>query len=213
MSEQRTSRKARSEQTKENILSAAETIFSDLGLYGARVDDIAAASGVNKRMIYEYFTNKETLYKTVLERVYLRLGDCESGVIACADTADAPAAISELVRIYFSFLRENVNYVRMLMWENLNEGRYFDEQHLEGSRNPIIKAMHTILAHGQAQGVFRENIDEKQVLMTLFACSFNYFSNLHTMQRIMDAEFLSDFEITRRIAFITDMLLTYLTRK
>ncbi len=211
MSEQLTGRKARSEQTKENILSAAEQIFSDLGLYGARIDEIAAHAGINKRMIYEYFGNKEELYRIVFERVYLRISECEERIIECASVSDAASAIRDLVRHYFSFLSSNPTYVRMLMWENLNQGRYFDEQNLSASRNPIKKAMSAIVAHGQSQGVFRKNVDEKQLLMTLFACSFNYFSNLHTMQRIMDADFLNETEIEKRILFITDMLLTYLS--
>ena len=44
---------------KEKILQAAEESFAEKGLYGARVDEIAALSTVNKRMIYEYFGNKE----------------------------------------------------------------------------------------------------------------------------------------------------------
>ena len=211
MQEQPTGRKTRSEQTRQNILTAAEQIFSDLGLYGARIDEIAARAGINKRMIYEYFGNKEDLYRIVLERVYLRISECEEQIIECASCSDAPSAIRDLVRHYFSFLSSNPTYVRMLMWENLNQGRYFDEQDLRSSRNPIKKAMSTIIAHGQAQGIFHKNVDEKQLLMTLFACCFNYFSNRHTMQRIMDADFLQGEEIEQRIRFITDMLLTYLS--
>ena len=37
--------------TKEKILTAAEDIFSEKGFSGARVDEIAQASGVNKRLI------------------------------------------------------------------------------------------------------------------------------------------------------------------
>lgn len=209
---QKGARAARSEQTRGNILVAAETVFSQKGLYGARIDDIAAEAGVNKRMLYEYFGNKEDLYKIVLERVYLRLGDSEEEIIECAGSANAVDAIRALVRTYFMFLRDNPSYVRMVMWENLNEGRYFEEQNLHSIRNPIKKALHTILANGQAQGQFREGLDETQILITLFACPYNYFSNLHTMQRIMDTDFYSDEEIDRRISFITDMLLVYLAK-
>ncbi len=212
MSEFSAGRKNRSDQTKQNILTSAEKHFSALGLYGARIDEIASEAGVNKRMIYEYFGNKEALYQTVLQRVYLRIGECEESVIACAETSDAPDAIRNLVRLYFNFLLNNPTYVRMLMWENLHEGRYFDQSGLHNSRNPIIRAMHDILSHGQAQGVFKNSVDEKQLLMTLFACSFNYFSNQHTMQRIMGLSFMTEEEINQRIAFITDMLLSYLTK-
>lgn len=205
-------RAIRSDQTRQNILTAAENLFSQLGLYGARIDEIAAEAGVNKRMIYEYFGNKETLYKIVLERVYQRLNDSEEEIIRCAETADAENAIRSLVHTYFVFLRDNPSYVRMVMWENLNEGRYFDEQNLSDIRNPIKKALHTILTNGQKQGKFIHVPDEKQLLMTLFACPFNYFSNRHTMQRIMDADFSDEQEMNRRIAFITDMLLSYLSK-
>jgi len=156
--------------------------------------------------------NKETLYKIVLERVYQRLNDSEEEIIRCAETADAENAIRSLVHTYFVFLRDNPSYVRMVMWENLNEGRYFDEQNLSDIRNPIKKALHTILTNGQKQGKFIHVPDEKQLLMTLFACPFNYFSNRHTMQRIMDADFSDEQEMNRRIAFITDMLLSYLSK-
>ena len=53
----------RSELTKERILVAAEEEFSEKGFYGARVDAIAAASGINKRMIYAHFESKEKLLK------------------------------------------------------------------------------------------------------------------------------------------------------
>ena len=63
--------------TKANILKAAEEEFSAKGLYGARIEEIAKKSGSNKRMIYEYYGNKEDLYIVVLENAYKRLGEKE----------------------------------------------------------------------------------------------------------------------------------------
>ena len=204
-------RQARAEQTRQNILSAAENHFSLLGFYGARIDEIAAEASVNKRMIYEYFGNKEELYKTVLRRVYLMLGDYEEKLFSQIITAAPAEAIQLLVRLYFSFLHQNPHYVRMLMWENLNEGRYFSTMNMGDSRDPIKNALHTILERGQKAGIFRKDLDEKHVLMTLFACPFNYFSNRYTMQRIMEMDFSASEEIEYRISFTTDLLLTYLT--
>ena len=56
----------RAQNTRKKILAAAEWEFSEKGLYGARVDDIARAAGVNKSMLYAYFGSKESLYKTCL---------------------------------------------------------------------------------------------------------------------------------------------------
>ena len=52
----------KSDITRQKILTAAEAEFSEIGLYGARVDSIAQRAGVNKRMIYAHFGSKEQLY-------------------------------------------------------------------------------------------------------------------------------------------------------
>ena len=74
------------------------------------------------------------------------------------------------------------------MWENLNRAQYFDEQGLAQVRNPIRRALKQILANGQTLGEFREGVEEPQVLMSLFACTYNYFSNLYTMNRVLGAQ-------------------------
>ena len=203
----------RAQNTRKKILAAAEWEFSEKGLYGARVDDIARAAGVNKSMLYAYFGSKESLYKTVLEEVYNRLNQCEASVIACASEMDAREAIRKLVHLYFAFLRENETYVRMVMWENLNRAQYFDEQGLAQVRNPIRRALKQILANGQTFGEFREGVEEPQVLMSLFACTYNYFSNLYTMNRVLGAQLNSPEEMEKRAESISQMLLAYLKKE
>ena len=203
----------RAQITRGKILAAAETEFSEKGLYGARVDDIARSAGVNKSMLYAYFGSKEALYKTVLEAVYQRLNQWEAPIIACANELDGQEAIRKLVNLYFAFLRENETYVRMVMWENLHRARYFDEQGLAQVRNPIRRALRQILANSQAQGVFREGIDEKQVLMTLFACTYNYFSNLYTMDRVLGVSLRAPEVMEQRAESIAQMLIAYLKRR
>lgn len=203
----------RAQITRGKILAAAETEFSEKGLYGARVDDIVRSAGVNKSMLYAYFGSKEALYKTVLEAVYQRLNQWEAPIIACANELDGQEAIRKLVNLYFAYLRENETYVRMVMWENLHRARYFDEQGLAQVRNPIRRALRQILANSQAQGVFREGIDEKQVLMTLFACTYNYFSNLYTMDRVLGVSLRAPEEMEQRAESIAQMLIAYLKRR
>ena len=52
---------------RERILEHAIDAFTRSGLAGARVDAIAAAAGVNKRMIYHYFGSKQGLYRAALD--------------------------------------------------------------------------------------------------------------------------------------------------
>jgi len=161
-------------------------------------------------MIYEYFGSKEALYKRVLEDVYGRLGECETFLTAHPDEIDAVEAVRTLVPAYFAFLKDNPTYVRMVMWENIHEARYFDEQQLAGVRNPIKRTMKEIIRKGQAEGRFRSDVDDSQFLLSLFACCFNYFSNIHTMTRVMNADLSTDEQMQQRIVDITNMLLAHL---
>ena len=53
------------ERSQSHILDAALAEFADHGLGGARMDRIAERAGVNKRLIYYYFENKESLFLAV----------------------------------------------------------------------------------------------------------------------------------------------------
>src|SRR3970040_2462057 len=60
-------RQRRGLQTRAAILGAAERIFAEAGLAGARTDAIASGAGVNKALLYYYFRSKDALYRAVLE--------------------------------------------------------------------------------------------------------------------------------------------------
>lgn len=60
---------SRSDRTREKILLAAISEFSEHGLAGARISAIAAAAQVNKALLYYYFNGKEALYTAALGEV------------------------------------------------------------------------------------------------------------------------------------------------
>lgn len=65
----------RSADTRARILEAALREFSSLGLAGARMDQIAAAAGVNKALLYYHFDSKENLYVAAIEMISARVRD------------------------------------------------------------------------------------------------------------------------------------------
>src|SRR5580704_9747082 len=56
--------------TVQRILQAAENVFAEKGLAGARIDAIARAAHVNKALLYYYFKDKDALYEAVLDHVF-----------------------------------------------------------------------------------------------------------------------------------------------
>jgi AcrR family transcriptional regulator len=62
-------RNNRNDRSRERILQAAISEFSEHGLAGARTGSIATAAQVNKALLYYYFRDKEALYASALEEV------------------------------------------------------------------------------------------------------------------------------------------------
>jgi TetR/AcrR family transcriptional regulator len=53
--------------SKEKILEAAIKVFAEKGRFGAKMEEIAAAAGLNKAMVYYTFQNKDNLYLEVMK--------------------------------------------------------------------------------------------------------------------------------------------------
>lgn len=59
-----------SEERKQQILDAAEKVFTHKGLDEARMDDIAEGTGLSKGTLYLYFKSKDDLIIAILERIF-----------------------------------------------------------------------------------------------------------------------------------------------
>lgn len=76
----------RSSETRGRILDAALREFSALGLAGARMEQIAAAAGVNKALLYYHFDSKENLYVAAVEMISAKIRDRSMAVFSRADS-------------------------------------------------------------------------------------------------------------------------------
>jgi len=65
---QRLSRAEQRAASREQILDAAEYLFSKHGLYGVTMRDVAVAVGVHTTLVHYYFDDKRTLFDTVFAR-------------------------------------------------------------------------------------------------------------------------------------------------
>ncbi len=198
----------KSDITRKKILEAAETEFAEKGFYGARVDAIAAASGVNKRMIYAHFESKEKLYSKVLLAVYERFADIDKSFML--DDTDPIKCIEVIVHGSFYSLSKSPHLVRSLMWANLMRGSYMPSEELASIKAPGIEYIKKQIARGKESGVFRADADEYQVVLSLMNFCFSYFSNLHTMSAILKTDMSRDDEIEKRADFIANIILKYL---
>lgn len=200
-------REKNSERSKQAILDAAEAQFAEKGFYGARIDEIAAQANINKRMIYEYYVNKETLYETVLFTVYGRMEEAERELIEKGATG--VRLIREIVYTYFDFLRDNPSFVSLLMWENLNRAQFLDRLPKDGFRRATIRYFVEELRRGKESGIFRRELDEEQTAVSLITVCFANFSNRYTLSRLFDRDLTGGEELERRKEHTARLILAY----
>jgi AcrR family transcriptional regulator len=60
---------------RDAILRGAAEAFARTGYAATSMEDIAAASGITKLIVYRHFDSKEALYRAVLQRVFDRLAE------------------------------------------------------------------------------------------------------------------------------------------
>ena len=195
--------------TREQILQAAIVEFSVNGFAGARIDKIAARAGVNKRMIYHYYGNKDDLFQAVMERTYDDIRTKESQ-LSLSDM-DPQGAMRRLVEFSFGYFTENPHFTRLLNIENLYRARHIKgSQRVRKMHSPLVEMIEDILARGRAKGVFRDDVDPIQLYTSVAALGYFYFSNVHTLSAIFDVDFAAPPARERRLAHIVDVIMSYL---
>lgn len=61
------SREARRDRTRQDLITAATTVFAGQGYDGASVDDVAAAAGYTKGAVYSHFGSKADLFLAIYQ--------------------------------------------------------------------------------------------------------------------------------------------------
>ena len=107
-------RRLRAEERRESILSAANTVFGQRGYDTVRIDDVAAAAGISKALIYEHFRSKQELYAELMNRAALEMLD---RIVSAGSEPDAEG-VARLERgavAGFSFVAEKPEAFQMFV--------------------------------------------------------------------------------------------------
>lgn len=179
------------ERTRGRLLEAAFEEFADHGLSGARVDRIATAAGVNKRMLYHYFGSKEGLFRELLavnlvRQIGLRRGPARS--------------LAHSLRVFQEDQAAHPRWGRLIMWEALSYGA--DEIVNAEERTTAWRTAVEGTAAAQAAGALPADLDAAQLQLSLvalvtFPIAFPQLTKMITGHDPADPEFLAE-----RVAFL-----------
>lgn len=193
------------------ILNAARDEFAEHGLGGARVDRIAERAGLNKRLIYYYFEDKEKLFQAVLEQAYLHIREAEHKLnLLEQKPADA---IRSLVEFTWNYYLAHPEFLTLLNSANLHRARHLEtSQSVRDMNSPLIATLGEILERGRKDGSFRGGIDPLQLYVSIAGLSYFYLSNNHTLSAIFGRDLMSPKSRSERLSHICEVTLGYVLR-
>jgi len=99
------------------MLETARALFAERGYAAVTMDEVAAAVGVTKPLLYAYFGNKEGLYLACMRPAAEAL--LETVVAAVGETATPMDALRSGIRAFFSFIDADRDAWRVLFDETL----------------------------------------------------------------------------------------------
>ena len=199
------------ERTRARILEAARTEFARRGLGGARVDQITARAGSNKRMIYYYFDNKEALFLAALESAYEHIREAEQS-LKLADL-DPVEGMRRLVQFTWEYYLAHPEFITLLNSENLHRARLLKKsKKVRALHSPLVAMLKSLLERGRRAGVFRRGVDPVQLYISIAALGYFYLSNNHTLSTIFGQDLMQPRALKRRLAHMTELVAGYLAK-
>jgi len=142
------------QQTRSQLLDAAEGLFHAQGVSRTSLQDIAAAAGTTRGAIYWHFKDKADLFNAMMERVTLPMEESIQD-LGKDPASDAMSEIRESVRKALRLVTDDLQVRRVFeiathQVEYVDEHRAVKERHLT-SRNDCLAKIETGLARAASQ--------------------------------------------------------------
>lgn len=134
-------RRLSAEQRRESILAAANQVFGEHGYEHVRIDDIAAAAGISKALIYEHFRSKSELYIELMNRAGAELGKRLVGAAAAPGVAGSGRLEGAAFEL-FAFVDEQPDSFHMFV-RDVTDPEIASQQ--EALRSGFVSAMADIM--------------------------------------------------------------------
>lgn len=193
--------------SKEKILLAAQKEFAANGFAGARMETIARSAGINKAMIFYYFSSKEKLYRDVLAGT---LGEIFAELAGVVQERLTPVRFMEkFPEIYIRFLARNPDLPRILVFDLIHNPENIAKAVAEIFHENASSMAHRLLEmirswHGQ--GLISEG-DPLHFMLNVISLSIFSFIGRPMVEAISGFKVENDDEFYRtRIQSVTHIL-------
>ena len=184
------------------IMEAAERVFAEAGFKGASISVIAEAAGVPKSNISYYFGSKETLYRRVIDDIFMLWLDASEEL----DASDDPrAALTSYIHAKMDLSRDRPYGSKV--WANeIIHGAPFIQDYLEITLRKWLDSREIILRRWMQEGRLRE-MDPKAILYMIWASTQHYADFDHQIRTLNGNQDLTDAQWEQAKQAVTSMIL------
>ncbi|MCX5737677.1 MAG: TetR/AcrR family transcriptional regulator [Proteobacteria bacterium] len=173
------SRKPRSEQTRRQILAAAERRFAEQSYAATRLEDIGADVGMGRSAVIYHFADKHTLYAAVLEDLFG--GALDVLRRSLAGSGDLPTRIENAVRAAVAYVVERPAAARIAMREATSSDPALRAE-IQRRAAPILDLIQVLFEEGERVGAIRaDHTDPLRFVSFVSGTTLFYVAALPTL--------------------------------
>lgn len=154
---------------KQAILSAALETFSQFGIHGTRLEQVAELAGVSKTNLLYYFPSKEALYVSVLQQI---LDIWLAPLKAFREELTPLVAIQQYIRLKLEVSRDYPQASRLFCLEML-QGAPLLKTVLSGDMKSLVDEKSAIIAGWIATGRLAP-VDPHHLIFMIWAATQHY---------------------------------------
>ncbi|MDV6168713.1 TetR family transcriptional regulator [Flavobacterium sp. DG1-102-2] len=169
-----------------DILQAAEKLFAEEGFDGASIRTIAKEAQVNIAMISYYFGSKEKLLEALIihrtSDMKMRLEDIFSQNLTPFQKVDL------LIDLYISRINKNKCMYQIMHFELSTKKRIMDMQSFIDIKKENLEVFKKILSEGQAQGVFKKDVNITLIPATIMGTLVHFQMNQQYFEIILNID-------------------------
>jgi TetR/AcrR family transcriptional regulator len=128
------------------------------------------------------------------------------------DNLDPVAAVRKLAELTFDRHEANPTFSRLVSLENMHRAQYINAASgFPGLDRPVIKMLQQALERGEAEGVFRREIDVFDVHMLISSFCFFRINNHYTFAANFGRDLVEPSRREKYRQMIGDVVVQYLT--
>lgn len=183
--------------SKEKIIKAAIAEFALKGLDGARVDEVARRSGINKTLLYHHRGNKDRLFTAALEATYQTIRGLQRDFLS--RPMGPETGVRELVHLLMTIWVEHPEYGKLLASENFHGGKHVKRSKLVGEMyQHVVDTLSDLLQRSVEQGIFQPGIDAVDLYISISSLSAYYVVHQHTLNAIFHIDVMAPRRLQQR---------------